>query len=259
MLNIFRKKICWELSLTYFVTYFSISNLPKWSRASIKSTDDSFGDKKKGAFAVSTGLSVWFFFESSAETRPLTTCELLYATPFFPIVTLLWLHRGYFFSYQLSPMIPFSHSYHVSSTATILWYHYEVVLIFRLSPLVCDKVFPARPHVAITIIPPAWFSPSGSLIRDPFFSNLAILVVFTCWSLCLFVSYPTPISLLFYPRMWIYCRNTSLARNIFSNTSPDSLRCFNTTLRLINFHVRPLLYYICILRPGICLVIVLRP
>ena len=44
------------------------------------------------------------------EIRPLATSELLYATPFFPIVTLLWLHRGYFFSYQLSPMTPFFHS-----------------------------------------------------------------------------------------------------------------------------------------------------
>ncbi len=28
-------------------------------------------------------------YESSAKTQPLTTCELLYATPFFPIVTIL--------------------------------------------------------------------------------------------------------------------------------------------------------------------------
>jgi hypothetical protein len=30
-----------------------------------------------------------FILESSAKTEPLTTCELLYATPFFPIVTIL--------------------------------------------------------------------------------------------------------------------------------------------------------------------------
>ena len=41
------KKISWESGLTYFETYFSISNLPKWSRASTKGTYASFGEKKK--------------------------------------------------------------------------------------------------------------------------------------------------------------------------------------------------------------------
>ncbi len=58
MLNIYRKKISWELGLTYFEPYFSISNLPKWLRSSTKGTYDSFGKKKeKSVLAVSTGLN----------------------------------------------------------------------------------------------------------------------------------------------------------------------------------------------------------
>jgi hypothetical protein len=41
------KKISWELVLTYFETYFSITNLPEWLRASTKGTYNSFGGKKK--------------------------------------------------------------------------------------------------------------------------------------------------------------------------------------------------------------------
>jgi hypothetical protein len=61
MLNIFGKKISWESGLAYFETYFSISNLPKWSRASTKGTYDSFGGKKS-VCAVSTGITVIFYF-----------------------------------------------------------------------------------------------------------------------------------------------------------------------------------------------------
>ena len=58
-------------------------------------------------------------------------------------------------------------------------YRYKVILIFCLPPLVCDQGFSARPHVAITFFPRACLSRSKSLIRDPFFYNLAILVAFS--------------------------------------------------------------------------------
>jgi hypothetical protein len=65
MLNIFGKKISWESGLTYFETYFSISNLPKWSRASTKGTYDSFGEKKKKSLcAVSIGMRNKILFVS---------------------------------------------------------------------------------------------------------------------------------------------------------------------------------------------------
>ena len=73
MLNIFGKKISWESGLTYFETYFSISNLPKWSRASTKGTYDSFGEKKKEkkkkcVRCKAGGYSLPFFRPLFAET-----------------------------------------------------------------------------------------------------------------------------------------------------------------------------------------------